>query len=567
MAVFEKLKRPTVNQLRLASGLVMAAFIVSHLSNHIVGLVSLKAADDARAIFMTFWHTPIGMPLLYSALVLHMALGLRSLFLRRSLKMPAAEAIQLSFGLLVPSVLLAHIAGTRLLGFTTGLDVGYPYEVLILWVDAGGFRGALQSILLIVVWTHLCIGLDYSLRLRSWYPRGRPWLLAFAVAFPLLALLGFADMGQEVAARALTDPAWAAALKVKFSAAHPTVAWISANGVWLAPAMMGALVALALLGRLIRHLIAARRGRVAISYGDGPTVKIDRGASILEASRLNDIPHASFCGGRGRCTTCRVRVDVGADALPPPNAIEARALAKIGEPDNVRLACQIRPTEACSVTPLIAAAREHLVGRGKGGVFGEEKDVVVVFIDLRDSTTLAERRLPFDVVFILNQFFSAMSDAVERHDGHYSNFTGDGLMAMFGLENGLKAGVKDAMSSAFAMLRALDGLNARMAGELDNPLAIGIGVHVGHAIVGEMGPPKHPVLTALGDTVNTTARLESLTKGYDVPLVVSEAAARAGGLDLSGLPRHETQVKGRTEPVAFYAIPAPPAPTEAEAAL
>jgi len=565
MALLEKLKRPTVNQLRLASGLVMAAFLVGHLSNHIFGLVSLQAADDARAIFHTFWHTPVGMPLLYSALTLHIGLGLRSLFLRRSLKMPAAEAVQLSFGLLVPSILLAHIANTRLVGFTTGLDVGYPYEIALLWID-NGYRGVFQAVLLILVWTHLCIGLDYSLRLRSWYPRARPWLLAFAVAFPLLALLGFVDMGQEVSARAAADPAWLISVLGKFSGASPTVLWAGDNGYWLAPTLMAALVGLALFGRFVRHLIVVRRGQVAISYGDGNKVKVARGASILEASRLNDIPHASFCGGRGRCTTCRVRIDAGADALPPPNAIEARALAKIGEPESVRLACQLRPTAPCSVAPLVAAAREHLVGRGKGGVFGEEKDVVVVFIDLRDSTTLAERRLPFDVVFILNQFFSAMSDAVERYDGHYSNFTGDGLMAMFGLENGVETGVKNAMCSAFAMLRALDALNDRMAGELERPLAIGVGVHVGHAIVGEMGPPKHPVLTALGDTVNTTARLESLTKGYEVPLIVSDAAARAGGLDLTGLPRHETQVKGRTEPVAFYAIPAPPA-AEAAGAL
>jgi len=383
-------------------------------------------------------------------------------------------------------------------------------------------------------------------------------VLAWPVAFRLLSLLGVADMGQEVAARAAADPGGAARIGAKFDASPPAVLWIAANGYWLAPAFMGGVVALVLLARFTRRVIAERRGRFTIDYGDGQRIKVALGASILEASRQNDIPHASFCGGRGRCTTCRVRVDSGIDKLPAPNAIERRALQKIGEPENVRLACQTRPSAGCAVTPLVAAAREHLVGRGKGGVYGEEKDVVVVFIDLRDSTTLAERRLPFDVVFILNQFFSAMSEAVDRHGGHYSNFTGDGLMAMYGLETGVEDGVQDAMRSAFAMLRALDAMNDRMAGELDNPLAIGIGIHVGHAIVGEMGPPKHPVLTALGDAVNTTARLEALTKSHHVPLIVSEAAARAGGLNLAGMPRHETQVKGRVEPIAFYAIPAPP---------
>lgn len=552
-----RFRGPTIPQIRLWSGLVLAVYLTGHLINHALGLVSLQTADDARAILHVFWHTPVGMPLLYAALLTHMGLGLRALLIRRTLRMPRAEAVQLSFGLLVPAILLAHVAHTRLVGLSTGVDMGYPYIVAQFWVYSP-LSGALQLVLLAVVWTHLCIGLNFNLKLRSWYPRAQPLLLAFAVLTPVFATLGFVDMGQSVAAIMAADPDWFPVLAAPRTPSDPMIAWIVAERRWLAPAAMGVLIAGVLIARLIRHLIALRRGRITVTYADGRAVRIDRGLSILEASRNNGVPHASFCGGRGRCTTCRVRVDAGTEDLPPPNAIEARALERIGEPAHVRLACQTRPTGPVAVAPLIAAAREHLVGRGKGGVHGEERPVVILFIDLRGSTALAEKRLPFDTVFILNQFFSAMTEAVERHGGHYSNFTGDGLMALYGLEEGVGEGARSALRSAFAMLRALGQLNDRLKGELETPLEIGIGLHLGDAVVGEMGPPKHPVLTALGDPVNTAARLESLTKENGVPLIVSADAAAAGEIDLSGLPVRETLVKGRAETVRFYAVPCPP---------
>ena len=557
MVSLKSLRRPTINQVRLTTGLILAVYVTGHLLNHSVGLISLQAADNARAIFHTFWHTPIGTPLLYGALIIHVGLGLRALLVRRSLRMPMNEAIQLVFGLLVPSILLAHILHTRVTGLLTGVDIGYPFIVAGQWFSdpTSALR---QAALLVLVWTHLCIGLNFSLTLRSWYPRFAPLLLAFAVAMPIVALLGYLNMGQEVAARVAADPLWLPGEEAKRAIAHPVWAWIVDQSFWLAPAFMGGLVTGALLARAIRHVIVVGRGRVDVHYSDGRTVKVDRGASILEASRMNDIPHASFCGGRGRCTTCRVRVDAGAEELPPPNAIEAAALNQLGSPPGVRLACQCRPTAPVSVAPLIPASRQNAVGRGVGGVHGEERPVVVLFIDLRGSTALAENRLPFDVVFILNEFFSAMTASVERHGGHYSNFTGDGLMALYGLEDGVEEGARGALRSAFAMLRALKALNERLKGELEAPLEMGIGIHVGSAIVGEMGPPKHPVLTALGDPVNTTARLESLTKENGVPIIISEDAARAGDIDLAGLAIRETVVKGRVEPVRFFALPCPP---------
>jgi adenylate cyclase len=167
--------------------------------------------------------------------------------------------------------------------------------------------------------------------------------------------------------------------------------------------------------------------------------------------------------------------------------------------------------------------------------------------------------LPYDVLFILNQFFSELTKALDATGGHYSNFTGDGLMALYGLDAAEPAiGGEQALRGAREMLMRLDQLNARLKADLKSPLRIGIGIHFGEAIVGALGPPGSQIVTAIGDTVNTTARLESLTKDYNCTIILSQDAARAAGLDLAGHELHHAPVKGRVDSVAFYALQSMP---------
>ena len=177
-----------------------------------------------------------------------------------------------------------------------------------------------------------------------------------------------------------------------------------------------------------------------------------------------------------------------------------------------------------------------------------------MFVDLRGSTQLGEARLPYDVVFILNQFFAEMYAALKATGGHYAQFSGDGLMALYGLEGTVEEGCRDALRGALEMEKRLESLNQRLAHELNEPLRMGIGVHSGEAIVGTMGPPASPNLSAIGDSINIAARLESLTKTYDCALVVSVTTAERADIDLTRYPRHAANVRGRGEPVAVYAI-------------
>jgi len=316
------------------------------------------------------------------------------------------------------------------------------------------------------------------------------------------------------------------------------------------------LILLVLLARLVRYAIQTRN-RVRITYPGGVHVAVPRGLTILEGSRLFGIPHTSVCGGRGRCSTCRVRILQGWDSLPPAKPAEIRVLKRVGAPPNVRLACQLRPTHDVSVSPLVAATTAATHGHGYTQppyLAGEERNIVVLFADLRSFTGMAERKLPYDLVFVLNSYFKVAGEAVAQAGGVIDKFLGDGVMALFGIESGSSEGCRSALAAASSIVGGVKYLNQLLATELAEPLKIGIGIHAGPAVVGRMGYGPAVHLTAIGDTVNVASRLQDLTKEYACEMVISEQVAQQAGLNVASFPRHELTVRNRREPLTIYVI-------------
>jgi adenylate cyclase len=242
----------------------------------------------------------------------------------------------------------------------------------------------------------------------------------------------------------------------------------------------------------------------------------------------------------------------GLEGLPPPNPVEAAALARIDAPPAVRLACQIRPEHALKVRPLIHRKQAEPAAGSDAFRWGVERRITVMFTDLRGFTTLAERLYPYDAVFLLNRYFEVMSDAIERHGGEVDKFLGDGIMALFGVAPGRGSGARDAILASRDMLAGLAKLNDEFEATLPETLRMGIGLHSGPVVLGRVGGGKG-ALTALGDTVNIASRLEDLNKELGSTIVMSEEVLDTSRLRLDGGERREVPVRGRAMPLRVVA--------------
>lgn len=541
------LRGDLAQRLRLISGLVLFAFALTHFFNHALGLISLDAMTAMQEWRTWFTRSPLGSVVLAAALLTHMGLALYKLACRATLRLPPWELAQIGLGLAIPVLLIPHLVDTRLARMLFDVNDVYLYELLRLWPEPA----LEQTILLLLVWVHGCMGLHFWLRLTDWYRRCVTVLFAVAVLLPFASLAGFMVSARD-ARNAIADPDIAAAVKELTR--------------WPSPEANQALVAFAQQGRIGFYLLLAgiaaamtmrwlaRRFKpdFAVSYVPEPTVRARMGASLLEISRMHRIPHLSVCGGRARCSTCRVEVLRGLDLLPPPNQAEAQTLASIRAPPGVRLACQLRPTGPLAVKLILRPGRTQLAAGAEAQ--GTERVLAVLFLDVRGFTGLSEHKLPYDVVFVLNRLFAATGAAVTANGGWIDKYLGDGLMAVFGREAGAEEGCRQALHAARAIDLALDEVNAEVVAEIGAPLRVGIGIHVGPLVLGRIGHGQSAPMTVIGSTVNAASRLEALTKELDCQLVVSVEAARMAGLPLeSYTPRH-VSVRGLAQPLAVIAV-------------
>ena len=542
-----------VRKIRLTTGLILFAFVAGHLINHILGIHSLAAMEAGREWFLAVWRNPVGTLAFVGAMAVHLLLAAWALYARRSLKMSMGEAFQLVLGFSIPLFLAIHFVGTRGSHQMFGTDDTYAYILIVQWKFAE-YGVALQTAGLFAAWIHGCIGLYFWLRLKPWFNSAKPMLFAVAVLIPVGAWLGYYIGGKEALAL-YEDREWRRAVFNAVNAPDREGVERIYNIAFLVRVFVGGLIGLAMIGRLVRYVLERRRGTYVLRYPEDKTVRNVTGTTILEASRMHGIPHAAVCGGRGRCSTCRVRVLAGEENLPEPSAEEIRVLERVGAPPKVRLACQAVPSGDVSIVPLLppnATAKD--ARRRSPDMAGQEREMSILFADLRSFTQFSEKKLPYDVVFVLNRYFAHMGEAVEAAGGHLDKFIGDGVMALFGASTDPKAGARAALEAARNMSQKLADLNAQLSDELDEPLRIGIGIHSGPAIIGEMGYGTAFGLTAIGDSVNTASRLEAMTKDFGAQLIFSEDVAKHAEIDVSGATHRETDVRGRQEAVKFYVV-------------
>jgi len=538
-----------LQHIRLASGLVLFAFVSTHLLNHALGIVGIDAMEEFQTLRFQITRTWIGSGILGAAFLFHIVMALYRTAQRRVWQMPAWEIVQIASGLAIPLLLIDHVMTTRGSHVWYGSHDFYRPVLLHYWPS----RAAPQLLLLLVAWTHACIGLHYWLRLAPWYGRVAPFLLSAAVLLPAFALAGFFVAARSLSA-SLTPEALA---ELRRAAAWP----VDRTGLEQA-AFYGIVIYLSLLA-LVGAVHAMRRGigsgrrQIPVRYTAGPEIKGPAGATLLEMSRMRGVPHASMCGGRARCSTCRVRVEEGAHALALPEFAEAVTLGAVAAPPQVRLACQIRPQHPIAVTRLVSPSMRR--GSRRLSLLhdaqGVEKTVAIMFLDVRGFTRMSDHRLPYDVVFLLNRFFGAIGEAIASEGGWIDKYMGDGLLAVFGRDSGPEAGCRAALAAAAKIDRALETLNAEFEAEAHPSLRIGMGLHVGQLVIGRIGHPDTASVTVIGRAVNVASRLEALSKEKSCQLVVSRELARmADWTPPRGVPAERVTVRGSSEAVEVLLI-------------
>jgi len=540
-----------IRRLRLFSGLVMLAYVTMHLLNHAVGLISLEAMENVLWYIFRIWTNRPAQLVLYSSFLVHYALALYALWQRQTLRLRASELSQVVLGFAIPLLLVRHVVTTRISDSFLHTDVGYYAYLLWVYFVRSPEYGFVQMLVLVVAWGHAMIGLHFWLKVRPWYARLQPTALVVAVLVPVLSLLGAIEAGRQVTALA-ADPNWIhARITLPSPEAQSTLETITELLSWFFAAMVGAV----LLARVARRIWQRRHGLVRIGYPDGRIVEVTPGTSVLEASRLAGIPHASVCGGRGRCSTCRIRVRGEIHSIDPPAEDEMRVLHRIGATPNVRLACQLRPRGAVEVTPLLPPFAHAVDGRRRVDLAqGSEREIAILFVDIRGFTALSEGRLPYDVVFVLNRYFAAMGRAVEAAGGRVDKFIGDGVMAFWNAPVERPDHVLRACAGALRAARRMERVNDAWEAEGRPRIRIRIGLNCAKVLVGNVGSSARLSYTALGDGVNVAARLEGINKVFGTTICISDSIYDQVQAEILARPLKRVQVKGRKSLFMIYEL-------------
>ena len=543
-----------VRQIRVTCGLILFSYLLSHFTNHALGNISYAAMEAGLHYHMEFWRDPLVMVIFFTAGVIHWSLGLWALYERRQFRYPVPEITQLVLGLSIPLLIVIHFVGVRLQAPLFGRDIYYAQALAVYWI-VRPWQHWLQFALLIVAWTHGCIGLYFWLRLKGFFSVAAPYLLAAAVLIPTLALLGVIQGAREVSVLYAT-PEWRAAHFGPAAIANLAQRALLDGIIFYFVVAYLTILVLIFAARGLRLLRERRAGMISLKYPNGRVIRVPIGTSVLEASLRNRIPHASVCGGKARCSTCRVRVIGDVRELPEPSRREAFVLARVGvgKDPSVRLACQLRPQCDIAFFPIFPPRMTAgMLRRSVRMRVDEERYLVSMFVDMRRSTAMAEKRLPFDTMFFINRFVGAVAKAVEDAGGQTNQFVGDGVLALFGLDCAPEAACRRALTAIGRIAVNVDELNTEFVQDLTEPIRFGIGVNGGEVVIGDVGYKDHVVFTALGDAVNVAARLQDLTKDFGCEALIADAVFARAGIAADALELKEVSIRGRSVPLGVRA--------------
>ncbi len=539
--------------LRMASGLILFTYISAHLINHALGLVSLDVAERGLEFAVTVWYSLSGTILLYGAAATHFLLAVWAVYERRTFRLPPAELLRIALGFTMPMILINHFANTRLAYDLFGLSSDYTRVIADLWVaDSQGMQLGLMA----PGWLHGCLGLHFAFNRRPLYRQLRFALFAVALLLPVFSGLGFIAMGRELS----TNATAAAAAQAYRGPEHAVErAGISSWHNQLLVCYFS-IIGAAFGARSIRNMLETGRKRlIAISYPER-TVRVPRGWSVLEASRSFHLPHASMCGGRARCSTCRVRVTAGEEFCPAMGSDEQATLLQIGAEPDVRLACQLRPSDDISVVPLVRTERPFY--KMNAPQRNRERDVVVLFCDYLNRDELAREQLAQDRLYLVTLYGDAIANAIRTAGGTLGTIGLDGISAFFGLQGQPVRAAQRALLAASAIERVVSDLGDQLGREGNRAMNVAVSIHAGRAVIGEVSSTDPPAVIAVGDAVDVADELREAAAEHGKPFAISEAVTTAAGVDPAVGDKIVVDARGSAgSAVAWLSVAAPVLPS------
>ena len=533
-------------KLKLWTGMFLMFYCVTHHMNHSLGIFGLTVVDYAREYFLLFWRNPVISFFLLFTLVIHIIFSLLRVIKMASFKgFQSHEWFQLITGILTVPLLAIHITTTGIAHRFYGVEDTYTF-----WTSPGldYFEIFFFNFIMLFIWLHGYIGIKFWMKVNSNYQKYLRQADIFFLIIPLLSIVGQISIFRESDLKGFFDTEYKEKILKYSNPENIDLNVLLENTIiyFVLPYLLSIMV---LFGyRFYYFKIKRRNNSIKVSYPDGGVSNIFPGMNILDASLEAGIPHAHVCGGRGRCSTCRIRVDRGLDQFEPPRQNERRILRSIGAPENIRLACQAYPKIDLNVSPLLSADANFQESYFEQKyTYGSDREICILFADLRAFTKMSEKKLPFDIVFILNQYFKLMGQIIENNGGYLDKFIGDGTMALFGIEEGPKEGSRNAINAATKMNDELKKLNESLINDLPFPLKMGIGIHTGNVIIGKMGYKHAKNLTAVGDAVNTASRLESLTKELKSQIIISKYTFELSEHQIKDLEEDTVNIVGKND--------------------
>ena len=282
-------------------------------------------------------------------------------------------------------------------------------------------------------------------------------------------------------------------------------------------------------------------------------------SSILEATLAAQINHIHACGGKGICSTCRVSIKKGLENCNSRNKVEQKIADKFHFPSEIRLACQTKVKGNISIRRMVSDSFDidlisEQFSQNPEIAIGRQQKLTIVFIDIVNFTSWAEKFPPYDIVHVLNRYYRIMNAIIQNHSGFISDLAGDGILAVFGIDRKCSNSVLDAISAIKEMNEKLEVFNKYLNENFKTQFGIRTGVHYGDVIIGPFDTGAMKKLAVIGDNVNYASRIESANKKFGTQLLLSEEAY----LEVNKTyPKHnlfETTLKGKSGKYNLYEI-------------